>query len=59
LKACEVEGKTGRTVQSYDETLRHFRTTGRELLLPQTVEDFRPAHVYLFLGWVRGREVSR
>ena len=24
LKACEVEGKTERTVQSYAETLRHF-----------------------------------
>ena len=29
LKACEVEGKTERTVQSYAETLRHFRQRSR------------------------------
>jgi hypothetical protein len=28
LKACEVEGKTDRTVQSYEETLRHFPCQG-------------------------------
>ena len=31
LKACEVEGKTDRTVQSYAETLRQFETARGEL----------------------------
>ena len=59
LKACEVEGKTDRTVQSYAETLRQFqRAAGRELGLPEDVAAFGPAHVYLFMGWVRERGVS-
>ena len=58
LKACEVEGKAERTVQSYAETLRHFRRAGRELGLPEDVAAFGPAHVYLFMGWVRERGVS-
>ena len=40
LKACEVEGKTNRTVQSYAETLRQFRRAGRELGLPEDVAAF-------------------
>ena len=55
LTACTVEGKTDRTVQSYAETLRQFRRAGRELGLPNSVRAFRPAHVYLFMGWVRER----
>ena len=35
LKACEVEGKTERTVQSYAETLRHFRRAVGELQVPE------------------------
>ena len=31
LTACTVEGKTDRTVQSYDETLRQFQGAVREL----------------------------
>jgi integrase/recombinase XerC len=58
LKACEVEGKTDRTVQSYEETLRHFRTACLELGLPFDVGAFQPAHVYLFLGWVKDRGVT-
>ena len=58
LKACEVEGKTERTVQSYAETLRHFSRAVGELQLPNSVRDFGPAHVYLFMGWVRDRGVS-
>ena len=58
LKACEVEGKTERTVQSYEETLRHFRTACLQLDLPLAVDLFQPAHVYLFLGWVRDRGVT-
>ncbi len=37
LKACEVEGKTERTVQSYAETLRHFRRAVDQLQLPNSV----------------------
>jgi site-specific recombinase XerD len=58
LKACEVEGKTDRTVQCYGETLRHFKTAVTVLGLPEAVEAFLPAHVYLFLGWVKDRGVS-
>ena len=58
LKACEVEGKTERTVQSYAETLRHFRRAVDQLQLPILVRAFRPAHVYLFMGWVRERRYS-
>ena len=38
LKACEVEGKTERTVQSYAETLRHFRRAVDQLQLPNSVK---------------------
>jgi integrase/recombinase XerC len=58
LKACEVEGKTERTVQSYAETLRHFQTACDQLSLPGEVEAFKPTHVYLFMGWVKDRGVS-
>ena len=58
LKACEVEGKTERTVQSYAETLRHFSRAVGELDLPDSVGAFGPAHVYLFMGSVRDRGVS-
>ena len=58
LKACEVEGKTLRTVQSYRETLKHFRAAVQMLGLPEDVEAFRPPHVYLFMGSVRDRGVS-
>ena len=57
-QACEVEGKTERTVQSYAETLRHFRRAVDQLQLPDSVAAFGPAHVYLFMGWVRDRGVS-
>ena len=58
LKACEVEGKTERTVQSYAETLRQFRRAVDKLDLPGSIEAFGPAHVYLFMGWVRERRYS-
>ncbi len=57
LTACTVEGKTDRTVQSYAETLRQFQRSVRELGLPVSIEAFGPAHVYLFMGWVRDRGV--
>ena len=59
LKACEVEGKTERTVQSYAETLRHFigaQSTNSNC--PTRLAAFGPAHVYLFMGWIRERGVS-
>ena len=58
LTACTVEGKTERTVQSYAETLRHFIQAVDQLQLPDSVRALRPAHVYLFMGWVRERGVS-
>src|SRR5215210_2430776 len=58
LKACEVEGKTDRTVQSYAETLRQFGSARAQLSLPLEVEGFKPAHVYLFMGWVKDRGVT-
>ena len=58
LKACEVEGKTDRTLQSYAETLRHFRTACAQLDLPFDVAAFKPADVYLFMGWVKDRGVT-
>ncbi len=44
LKACEVEGKTDRTVQSYAETLRHFRRAVDRLGLPCSVLSELRAH---------------
>ena len=58
LTACTVEGKTDRTIQSYAETLRHFRRAVDQLQLPASAKAFGPAHVYLFMGWVRERGVS-
>ena len=58
LTACTVEGKTDRTVQSYAETLRQFRRAVDKLDLLVSIEAFGPAHVYLFMGWVRERGVS-
>ena len=58
LTACSVEGKTERTVQSYAETLRQFTTAVIQLDLPTEVAEFLPAHVYLFLGWVKDRGVT-
>ena len=43
---------------TYAETLRHFRRAVDQLQLPISVRAFRPAHVYLFMGWVRDRGVS-
>src|SRR5262245_24350025 len=58
LKACEVEGKTDRTVQSYAETLRHFHTACTQLDMPLEAAAFKAAHVYLFMGWVKDRGVT-
>ncbi len=49
LAACEVEGKSPRTVDAYAETLAMFRSICRQAGLPDRVDAFRPAHVYAFL----------
>ena len=49
LAACEVEGKSPRTVDAYAETLARFRGICLQLGLPQRIAAFGPAHVYAFL----------
>ena len=58
LAACEVEGKSPRTVDAYAETLARFRGICRQQGLPQRVADFRPAHVYAFLKDIADSGVS-
>ncbi len=58
LAACEVEGKSPRTVQAYAETLAMFRKISLQNGLPARVADFRPAHVYAFLKVIAESGVS-
>ena len=58
LTACEVEGKTPRTVQAYAETLGRFRTVCAAEGLPDRVAAFRAAHVYAFLKVISDSGVS-
>ena len=58
LAACEVEGKTRRTVQAYAETLRRFRAICAAEGLPDRVAAFRPAHIYAFLKVISDSGVS-
>ena len=58
LAACEVEGKTRRTVQAYAETLGRFRTVCAAEGLPDRVAAFRAAHVYAFLKVISDSGVS-
>ena len=58
LAACEVEGKTRRTVQAYAETLRRFRAIYAAEGLPDRVAAFRPAHIYAFLKVIADGGVS-
>ena len=58
LTACEVEGKTPRTVQAYAETLGRFRTVCAAEGLPDRVAAFRAAHVYRFLKVIADSGVS-
>ncbi len=58
LKACAVEGKTDRTLQAYDETMRRLRSACSVLAIPEEIEAFRAAHVYLFMSWIKDRGVS-
>ena len=45
LAACEVEGKSPRTVNPYTETLALFRGVCLREGLPQRIGEFGPAHV--------------
>ena len=58
LAACEVEGKSPRTVDAYAETLAMFRGICLRKALPQRVGDFGPAHVYAFLKVIADSGVS-
>ncbi len=58
LAACEVEGKSPRTVQAYSETLSRFRTIGVAEGLPDRVAAFRPADVYRFMKTITDAGVS-
>ena len=58
LAACDVEGKSPRTVDAYAETLGMFHVICLQRGLPQRVSDFRPAHVYAFLKVIADRGVS-
>ena len=58
LKACAVEGKTDRTLQAYDETMRRLRSACSVLAIPEEIEAFGAAHVYLFMSWIKDRGVS-
>ena len=58
LKACAVEGKTDRTLQAYDETMRRLRSACSVLAIPEGIEAFGAAHVYLFMSWIKDRGVS-
>ncbi len=58
LLACEIEGKSPRTVQAYGETLRLFRRVCGARDLPAALADFRPAHIYQFLKAVQDSGVS-
>ena len=44
LKACAVEGKTDRTLQAYDETMRRLRSACSVLAIPEEIEAFGAAH---------------
>ena len=58
LLACEIEGKSPRTVQAYRETLRLFRRVCIAQDLPPTLGEFRAAHIYQFLKAVQDSGVS-
>ncbi len=58
LAACDVEGKSPRTVDAYAETLGMFQAICLQRGLPQRVAEFRPAHVYAFLKVIADRGVS-
>ena len=58
LMACEVEGKSPRTVQAYDETLRMLRRIVGTAGLPTTIEGFAATDVYQFLKAISDSPIS-
>ena len=58
LIACDVEGKSPRTVQAYRETLGRFLAICAGEGLADTVPAFRPEHVYRFLQVIANEGVS-
>lgn len=58
LLACDIEGKSPRTVQAYQETLRLFRRVCIAQALPPTLGEFRAVHIYQFLKAVQESGVS-
>ena len=58
LAACDVEGKSPRTVQAYRETLSRFLTICAAGGLPDRVAAFRPADVYRFMKVITDSGVS-
>ena len=58
LAACDVEGKSPRTVQAYRETLGRFHGICVADGLPDQVTAFRPADVYRFMKTIADAGVS-
>ena len=56
--ACEVEGKSPRTVQAYDETLRVFRRIIAAANLPVILGAFAAVDVYRLLKAIMDSPVS-
>lgn len=58
LAACDVDGKSPRTVQAYRETLHGFQRICVADGLPDHVAAFRPADVYRFMKTIADAGVS-
>ena len=59
LTACEVEGKSPRTIRGYRETLTRFAEINTSRMLPPNAEDFSVQDVYVYLAALRERNISR
>lgn len=58
LQAIEIEGKTEKTIASYENSLRDFQRTGERLGFPDEPAAFTVQHVYAFLAALRERGAS-
>jgi integrase/recombinase XerC len=58
LSACRGEGKTERTLQAYEETLRQLIDAGVAADFPEPISAFNTRHAYQFLDATRSRGVS-
>ena len=59
LTACEVEGKSPRTIRGYRQSISVLQEIGELRGFPETLEAFTVQHVYEFLGALRERGASR